>query len=64
MNIAEHIEVAVTGRFPTITYALAMAAARDAGNRSMRAAGRTVWAMNDLQAASEVFDRLYGRKTA
>jgi hypothetical protein len=42
-----------------ITKALAMAVARDAGNRSMRAAGRTVWAVADYNEACRTFDRLW-----
>ena len=42
-----------------ITYELAMAAARDAGNRSMRAGRRTKWAVKDWNAACETFERLW-----
>ena len=45
---------------PTMTYALAMAAAHDAGNRSMKAGRRTVWALKDYNAACAEFERLYG----
>lgn len=45
----------------TITYGLAMAAARDAGNRSMREGKRTKWAVKDWNVACETFERLYGK---
>ena len=41
------------------TYQIAMAAGRDAANRSAVRAGRTSWNDNDLAAALAVFDRLY-----
>ena len=41
------------------TYELAMAASRDAGNRSMRAAGRTAWNEDDWNVAVATFERLY-----
>jgi hypothetical protein len=42
-----------------MTYALAMAAAQDAGNRHMRAAGRSKWAVADWNHACETFTRLW-----
>lgn len=42
-----------------MTYAIAMAAARDAGNRSMREGGRTKWSRKDYGVASATFNRLY-----
>lgn len=42
-----------------ITYALAMAASRDVGNRSMRAGRRTKWAVKDWDVACETFARLW-----
>jgi sulfite reductase beta subunit-like hemoprotein len=47
-----------------ITYELAMAAARDAGNRSMREGRRTKWAVKDWNVACETFARLYGTPKA
>jgi len=44
---------------PVWTYDLEMAASRDAANRSMRAAGRTHWSVEDWNVACAVFDRLY-----
>jgi hypothetical protein len=44
----------------TNTYAEAMAASRDAGNKSMRAAGRTAWNDDDWSAAKAQFERLFG----
>lgn len=44
---------------PTITYSLAMAAGHDAGNRSMRAGGRTKWAVKDWNEACKTFERLW-----
>lgn len=41
-----------------LTPAMIRAAATDAGNRSMRAAGRTVWAAEDYDAACAEFERL------
>ncbi len=41
-----------------VTYKIAMAAGKDAGNRSMRAAGRTAWSKEDFNAAAEVTERL------
>ena len=40
------------------TQAIAHAAGWDAGNRAMRAAGRTAWNEDDWDAACEVFNRL------
>jgi len=40
---------------------VAHAAGTDAGNRSMRAAGRTVWAQEDLDAAFQEHGRVTGR---
>lgn len=42
-----------------ITYELAMAAAHDAGNRSMREEHRTKWAVKDWNVACETFERLW-----
>lgn len=42
----------------TMTYDLAMAAAWDAANRSMRKAGRKVWSVDDYNAAVDEFYRL------
>jgi hypothetical protein len=41
-----------------MTYQIAHAAGWDAGNRSMRAAGRTKWNEDDWNAAAEVMYRL------
>ncbi len=41
-----------------LTYKIAMAAAQDTGNRSMRAAGRKVWSDEDHGAAVTEFNRL------
>lgn len=41
------------------TYAMAHAAARDAANRKMRAAGRTSWSRADYNEATRVFNKLY-----
>lgn len=38
--------------------AIARAAGRDAGNRSMRDGGRSAWNEDDWAAACETFDRL------
>jgi hypothetical protein len=46
-----------------ITYELAVAAGRDAGNRLMRAGGRTVWAVKDWNTACETFARLWPEPT-
>ena len=44
---------------PVMTYALAMAAARDAATRQMRAAGRAAWSEDDYALACATFERLY-----
>jgi hypothetical protein len=41
-----------------ITYEIAMAAGRDAGNRSMKAAGRAKWNEEDWDAACAETERL------
>jgi hypothetical protein len=43
----------------TLTRDLAWSAATDAGNRSMRAAGRTAWDENDYDVAAQEFGRLW-----
>ena len=45
-----------------LTEELARAAAADAGNRSMRAAGRTSWDREDYCAAVSEYDRLWPAK--
>jgi hypothetical protein len=42
-----------------VTYEVAMSAGRDAGNRSMRSAGRTAWNAEDYGAAALEFTRLW-----
>ena len=41
------------------TYELAMAASRDAGNRSMKKAGRMKWNRDDWNTSVDTLDRLY-----
>jgi len=41
-------------------YDLAMAAARDAGNRSMRAAGRSRWSRADYVVSCQTFNKVFG----
>lgn len=41
-----------------MTYSLAMAAAKDAGNRNMKKNGRTIWNREDYNVVREVFDKL------
>ena len=41
------------------TLALARAAGRDAGNASMRRAGRKAWNVDDFEAATDVLIRLH-----
>ncbi len=43
----------------TLTRDIVYAAAFDAGNRSMRKAGRIVWSEEDFDAAAEAFARLW-----
>jgi len=43
----------------TMTYSLAIAAGQDAGNRSMRQAGRSKWDEDDWNVAAETFGRLW-----
>lgn len=42
----------------TMTYTIAMACARDAGNRAMRAAGRKFWSRTDCNRAYAVLRQL------
>jgi len=42
----------------TATYKVAMAAGRDAGNRSARRAGRTRWSEDDFNAAARVMEQI------
>ena len=42
------------------TYKVAMAAGQDAGNKSMRVAGRTEWNEDDWNAAAATFNKLMG----
>ncbi len=44
---------------PTLTMEIARALAWDAGNRSMREAGRTAWNEQDYAAACDEFERLW-----
>jgi hypothetical protein len=41
-----------------LTPTIARAAGRDAGNKSMHAAGRLVWDAEDFDAASDAYERL------
>jgi len=41
-----------------ITYAIAMAAGRDAGNKSMVKAGRKAWNDEDFSVAAELVQKL------
>lgn len=43
---------------PVLTYALAIAAGRDAGVRSMRAGGRRAWSEDDWNAAVAESERV------
>jgi hypothetical protein len=42
-----------------ITRAIALAAATDAGDRNMKAAGREAWAEEDFNVASDTLERLW-----
>jgi hypothetical protein len=44
-----------------VTYAIAMAASRDAANKSMRAAGRSAWNDDDYALACDTFAQLMGQ---
>jgi hypothetical protein len=44
----------------TMTYKIAMAAGRDAGNKSAKASGRTSWNEDDFNAAAAVVAKLIG----
>jgi hypothetical protein len=46
-------------RYITMTYELAMACGWDAGNRSMREAGRTKWSRADFNASVREFNSLW-----
>lgn len=43
----------------TMTYEIAMACAKDAANRKMRAAGRKGWDVDDYNQMCDTFDRLW-----
>lgn len=43
-----------------VTYAIAMAAGKDAANRQMKAEGRTAWNAADFDLAAEVTRKLLG----
>lgn len=45
-----------------MTREIAMAAATDEGNRSMRAAGRAKWNQTDLDAATREFIKLWSEE--
>ena len=42
-----------------VTYEIAHAASQDAGNKHMRAAGRTKWNEDDWNVATAEFERLF-----
>jgi len=42
-----------------LTESLARAVARDAGDRAMRAGGRTVWSQDDYAVSVAAYDRLW-----
>lgn len=42
-----------------LTYEIAMAASRDAGNRHMRKHGRKAWSVDDYNASVDEFNRLW-----
>ena len=44
----------------TLTYDMAMAAARDEANRNMRRMGRKAWDADDYNVAVETFERIFG----
>ncbi len=48
---------------PILTHDLAWAAAQDAANRSMRAGNRTVWNVDDYNAAVREYNRLWPAST-
>lgn len=48
---------------PSKRYQLAMAAGQDAGNRSMRAAGRKQWDDTDFDVAVATFNATFGLPT-
>ena len=43
----------------TLTYDMAMAAARDEANRNMRRMGRKAWDADDYNVAVETFERIF-----
>ena len=43
----------------TMTYEIAMAAAKGTGDRHMRAGGRMAWNIDDYRAAAAEFNRLF-----
>lgn len=46
-----------------ITREIALAAATDAGDRNMRAAGRAAWSEDDLNVATDALERLWYERT-
>jgi hypothetical protein len=46
----------------TPTYKIAMAAGRDAGNRSMKEGKRTAWNLKDRNAAAATFEKIMGKQ--
>jgi hypothetical protein len=47
-----------------LTYDVAMASSRDAGNRHMRKHGRKTWNVDDWNASVDEFDRLWSIERA
>lgn len=54
----DYPEYAAPAGRPELTRKLIFAAAQDAGNRAMRAGGRTVWSTSDFAVAVTEFERL------
>ena len=52
------VRITVTTMTISMTYDLAMAAAKDEANRQMRSAGRKVWSSDDYNLAVQTFERL------
>ncbi len=44
-----------------MNHEIALAVGKDAGNRSMKAAGRKIWSVNDWNVACDTYDRLMGQ---
>lgn len=57
-SVLARVDSTVKADAATVTYSVAMAAGKDAGNKSMKRAGRTAWNHEDFNAAAAVTEKL------